>query len=173
MTHLADLIAETLKALGRNTHGAVAVPVAAGAIAEAAALKVTAEGPHEIADGRFACFIVGGLQVNVRAVDHLCVAQSIVRHDSCDVELAILFHGRFRRGGRICIIGVADCCGLCGTRAAAADKQSKDQKCCQQDRDLSSHFLHLFSNHMWADLSSDKTRTYRKKFPKCCSHRTQ
>ena len=49
MTHLADLIAETLKALGRNTHGAVAVPVAAGAIAEAAALKVTAEGPHEIA----------------------------------------------------------------------------------------------------------------------------
>ena len=172
-TQLTDLIAEILKTLGRNTHGTVAVPVAAGAVAEAATLKVTAEGPHEIADGRFACFIVGGLQVNVRAVDHLCVAQSIIRHAGCAVELAILFHGRFRRGGRTCAIGVAGCCGLCGVRAAAADKQSKEQECCQQDRDLSSHFLHLFSNHMWADLSSDKTRTYREKFPKCCSHRTQ
>ena len=56
---------------------------------------------------------------------------------------------------------------------AAADKQSKEQECCQQEGYLSFHFIHLFSNRMWADLSSDKTRTYRKKFPKCCSYRTQ
>lgn len=90
-----------------------------------------------------------------------------------NMQMDILFHGRFRRGGRICIIGVAGCCGLCGTRAAAADKQGKEQECCQQEGYLFFHFIHLFSNRMWADLSSDKTRTYRKKFPKCCSHRTQ
>ena len=153
---LPDLVQERLELRRRNTDGVAGTAVAGGIVVAALLLKVAAELIRQRDDVALRLFKLGGLQLQIGAVDHLdalgdvgagtalraAVACRRLRfHRHLGVPVCLLHRLRRRHAVGGSAVKRRAAAGGVPRRGAAAGGQAEDQHKGQQNRNAS--FLHL------------------------------